>query len=357
MDTVLIPGAAEIHASDIHAFRACRRQWSWTSRLGDFLEPKAIYAPFFFGSIVHYCLERLYGFDEPIDVSLPVVVDEKLAVARTMGSLWDFQQAAINEQITLAEDLLYHYVAWERRQSGDYAMSNFEWITVEQEFAVPIVNPTTGEVSDKAYYSGKWDGLLRQKTTGHLYGNEWKTAKAVQQRANLLPNDSQTTFYSIVGKELFGDAFKGMLYTLMAKRVPPPVKVLGSGELSKDIKNQTLASYVAAIKRQHRGITNKEISERYGAQVMALHDAPNPYFERHVVTRNEAALAEGRQELWDVTQEMINPNVALYKTDSFHCGYCMFREPCILKQNGQDFAQNLRDNFQRRKTDVEVMDE
>lgn len=361
---------AEIHTSDISAFLACRRAWDWSSRLRKNLEPKRMYAPFYHGRAVHYCMERWFASGEPFEISLPKFVDDETKLMRESATIWEQDRVMVQEQTDLAYAILTHYLTWEKRQTGPFAMKNLEFITHEQEFKVPIVHPHTGEVATWGHYAGKLDGLARRKDDGSVWIIEYKTAKAVEQRAKMLVNDAQAGNYLNAVSYILGEQVHGLIYTIMAKRAPKPVKILSSGMLSVDLRDQTTESYLAAIRKHHATLdeneqsvppSNKWIMEHYGAQIIALDEDSNKFFERHVVTRNEAARRDAALNLWNIGYEMVNPSVTIYPTPGFLCSACQFKEPCIATQNGTIADMLLSDLFRLRNqhagsTDADVIE-
>lgn len=342
-------GGAEIHISDVAAYKACRRAWNWSSRLRGNLEPIRPYHAFFFGRAIHYTLERYYAGETNWEEIIVRFVDDETKLIKQSGAIWEQEQGMINEQTEMAFGMIKHYLAWEARQSGPFTLRNLEFITLEQEFACPIWNPFTGEIMPDAFFAGKWDGLVRRRDNGDIYIWELKTSRSIPQRAALLPNDDQATEYLNAAKYIFGDAVKGLLYTIMAKRVPPFPKVLDSGRLSSDVRSQTFDSFYAAIQEHYGERATKEfIATHYGPELLKLHGTPNTFFERHVVTRNEHALDLGMANLYSVASEMIDPNTPTYPSPGFHCAYCLFNAPCVALQNDTLSEITLVDHYRPR---------
>lgn len=369
--------ASEIHISDVNTFKACRRQWNWSSRLRSNLQPKRPYHAFFFGRAIHECLDKYYGLGQSWETTLPEFVEKETELIRASAGLWDQDREMIEEQTAMAEGMMQHYLQWEPRQKGPFAMSNLEWLTVEQKFRVPLIHPITLRKHPRAFFAGKIDGLVRRNDNGDVYIIEWKTAKSIPQRARTLPNDEQATAYLNAMRHVFGTEVKGLIYTIMSKRVPPFPKVLNSGFLTKDTKDQSIDSYIAAIRKHHAGkiaelyreaaddadfkrVENEFIAANYGPTIMQLHgstDSKNIFFERHVVTRTDRALQKGGIDLWDAATEMTRRTLPIYATSNFHCSYCMFYDPCMLEQNSGNAELLLNENFVSRPDDDEVTEE
>lgn len=345
----MLIGKVPIHYSEVSQFKACRRAWDWSSRQRGNMEPKRLYAPFFFGRLVHECLELFHANGTSWVTTMASFVEKERKLLDEAGMTFEQDLIEFNEQVELAAGVLSHYFLWEENQSGPLALMEMDWLSTEQEFRVPILHPVTGEAHPYAFYEGKLDGILRRRDNGKIYICEYKTAKAVEQRAKMLPNDEQAGFYLNALSMLLGEEVEGVLYTIMAKRYPKPVGVKRNGFLSEAaLDKQTLESYMAAIEMHHPGATNDYISENYGMTLMALAGQKNTYFERHVVRRNSDARFSASLDLFDVATDMVQPGIKLYPTPSFHCSYCLFREPCIQLQNGGPYRELLADQYRPR---------
>lgn len=386
----------EIHVSDCIAFLACRRAWNWSSRLRGNLEPIRPYHAFVLGRAVHEAAEKLHAHNIPPTETITAFFDEETRVLAAAGqkmgddaarssevrgavtaakSLSDDDWLAgagvaddsltsasliagdlsmMEEQRQLAMGMLEHYARWEKRQRGPFSQSNLEFISAEQEFLVPIVHPVTGEVATWANFGGKWDGLVRRRDTGEVFIWELKTTKSITHRAKMLANDIQCSFYINAARLAFPELashIKGMIYTLMSKSIVKPPKVLNDGTLSRDIRGQSLDSYLMWVEKHHKlretmsdDDRRRFVSSKYGAAIAALADSTastNTFFERHVVVRSDTALGRASDDLWHLSRAMTDVDLPLYPTPNFHCSYCLFFEPCIELQNGGKYQETL----------------
>jgi hypothetical protein len=347
-------GAAEIHVSDVMSFLNCRHAWDLQSRLRQNLERVRPYSAFFLGRAVHDITEKVYAGiadDSNWRDRLADFVQEETTEMQKRLQLWDEEKRMIQENTDLADGMLEHYFAWERRQQGPYSMKNLEFVTLEQNFQIPIMAPDTGRPVDWAFFAGRWDGLIRRKDNGWLFNWELKTARSPDQRAETLKNDLQCTYYQIVGKLLFGEDFKGSIYTILGKKEAKMPTRLSKGGLSRSLTHQTLDTYLMGIKREHPDWDNEQINDEYGDVLAALYEqesyGKNPYFQRHVVSRNEHALEWGRQHLYDVAHDMVH-DPAIYYNPGTQCNYCLVQEPCIARQNNTGFEIILETEYTQR---------
>jgi hypothetical protein len=178
-----------IHTSDRGTFKFCRRQWSWSSPSRLNLMPKAsvhgIREPLWFGTGIHYALQKMY---DPSTLADPVVEWEKWFDLQWKGGIVspeevsefvdrepepvygrngldgepDVDSAPIMYRVSGLREILPHpdeeHFA-EVRDLGVGMMKfwkqyadkndNFTVIQTEHSFSVPVLNPKTGE----AYYA------------------------------------------------------------------------------------------------------------------------------------------------------------------------------------------------------------
>jgi hypothetical protein len=159
-----------LHTSDRTTFKDCRRRWAWSSPAQQNLVPKVsiygLYLPFWFGTGIHYALEKHYDpflsedaevawetwfnlqwlggqikeseFDEFADRK-PYEKDGKwfvqgLSDVLPMPDVEEFQML-----LELGKGMMRNY--------KDYAERNddFDVISTEHIFSVPVMDPTTGK--------------------------------------------------------------------------------------------------------------------------------------------------------------------------------------------------------------------
>ena len=142
-----------------------------------------------------YRLEPTHAGEQDAQATITRYVAEKRAAMEAQAALWAEDRLLIDEIETLARGIIRHYLLWEARQRGPFSMENLEFVTLEQEFAVPIWNPETYAIHPTAFFEGKWDGLVRRRDNGDLYIWEMKTTRSIPGRVAMLLNDDQATEY------------------------------------------------------------------------------------------------------------------------------------------------------------------
>src|SRR6266576_1994400 len=163
-----------IHASDRATFKYCRRKWAWSSPSRNNLTPKAtvhgISEPLWFGTGIHYALEKFYDptlKEDPVaawlarfdlqwdggdvteeEIKRHGLADREPRPLNVAGTLFkvlglvDLLPFADQEHFDEVRDLgrgmmeFYKYFA---EQNDD-----FEVLAVEHDFSVPLLDPATG---------------------------------------------------------------------------------------------------------------------------------------------------------------------------------------------------------------------
>lgn len=339
----------DIHISDVQAFKACRRKWDWSSLLRRNLTPVAPYAPFFTGRIVHAALDLYYRYGLHPAYEIDLLVNDETKHLRThYPTIYAANEQSINEQAQFCKDLLAHYVQWAGSYNNPFNDRELDFINVEQNFNEPM-RTNRGFLARRMRLAGRFDGVVRHKKDDKLYLWEIKTTKSIDNRLRQLDLEEQADAYALAAQEILGEPIAGIVYTLIRKALPATPQVLKNGMLSQNKQiDTTFEYYLSAIRAIHgHNATREFINVQYGDFLQHLLDNGNPFFARVMIRRSPEQLRTARDELYATAQEMINPAVPIYKTAGIPCNWCIFREPCIAKQQGEIAysEQLLRENY------------
>lgn len=324
-----------IHISDLNAFLQCRRAWDLQSNLRQHLTTIQPYPPFFFGTVMHKFLECHY---DPAKHNY--VANRPL---RELGAIPN----ALPEFIEFGAQLFEHYLLWTKNERGDLADENFDSLSVEEAFDVPILTPQ-GFPSSKFRFAGRVDGVWRSRIDGRLYLHEIKTATSIDGRIGQLAFEYQPTAYMLAMQEIYQEPIVGVIYTLIRKKLPADPDVLKDGTLSKNKGIDTTADhYWNAIKKQHQGWEIAKLKIMYGDVLSTLLNQPNRFFRRVLVKRSFEQLTEMRKILYEVARDMTNAKTAIYPNPGYFCGNCQFSVPCLAMSNGQPIDPILSAHYTR----------
>lgn len=341
-----------IHISDVSSFKRCRRRWGWSSRQGLGLTSTRPSEPFFTGSTAHYALEHYYSSGTAPQSSIGAYIKKRV---KQNELLRQDHRAFLRQEALLVRGMIEHYILWARAQRDEFADDKFEFLDQETEFKVELLKDSpVGTI----YLEGRWDGLWRHRDTGRLYIPEFKTTGTGLERFTYsLPMQEQATAYAWAASQVLGEMPAGVIYTVLAKKLPEFPDVLKNGLLSKRISRKITAEwYIHCIRKHHWGISNENIMALYGDTIQKFADEDNTFFTRAVVYKTAHELQSMYQELQLLALEMLQRPV-IYATRGWLCTNCPFYAPCVEQDRGQDYLITLEEDFMRRDDLVEVEEE
>lgn len=341
-----------IHISDIRTFRTCRRRWEWSSALGRNLEPTVPYIPFFTGRAIHHCLEMYYGPKHiPLDKALDQFLHDEQEEIRKIGELWPQEEASFVEQIDMMRGILGHYKLWVEQDHKMYADENLEFVSLEQEFDVPMPLPSKG-VSKTMRLGGRFDGVVKHVPTGEYWIWECKTARSVQELVNSLTNDEQCGAYMYAASKMLGVPIKGVLYNVIRKKAPTSPGMLQNGTISQATKTDCTEFYYKWFIRQvFPDYSDDTIQGFYGGVLEAFREKEAAFFLRFPVYRSAYEINGLMKNIFYTAKEMVSPKTVRYPSPSWlNCTMCHFKSPCIALNAGSDFEVLLAAEYQSRAT-------
>lgn len=339
-----------IHISDVNSFKQCRRKWDFSSKLRQNLEPNRSHSAFMIGSAVHFVLEHHYrGMDTR--KALGLYFKNEVKKLRETSLFLEEDRVYFREYVHLVKAIIHHYTLWQSKDGSELADRNLEFVELEVPFSLPLRTPSG--YPSRTIREGRIDGIVRHKTTGKYYLWEIKTARSVKERIDqaVLGYDEQTSMYLLAAEELYGKSFEGMIYTVLGKKAPTPVKILKDNTLSQD--KRTATTYYAFIEQMlahHTDLDKATLHKMYGEHLIYLQTKPNSFFDRVLVTRNKEQLRYFQAELHAVALEMNRKNTPIYASKGKHCSYCPYRVPCSMTDTNQpgELEAVLKEEYRNR---------
>lgn len=344
----------EVHVSDVRAFKTCRRQWNWSSPLGENLEPDKPYAPFFLGRIVHTALELYYRSNGRMTIyeATDVAAQTERRKMETAGTLWEQEEEMLSENLELAFGMMQHYELWVKskgQETNIWGDANLEFLDMETTFDVPFFT-ANGAPSNKVSLGGRFDGIVRRRDDGSFWLFETKTTRSIQELQKTLPFDEQAGAYIYAAQVLLGERVAGVLYNILRKKVPSIPKVLRDGTLSRNKSiDTTVDVYWNEVVHHHDGWTKENQIAQYQGVLSHLHTKGNTFFTRTPVRRTPNEIDELAKNLWHVALEMTRPSTWLYPAPNWtNCTFCRFRGPCMQVNAGADPEFVLEHEYRQR---------
>lgn len=348
-------GKYEIHISDVRAYRQCRRRWWFSSRLQHNLEPNIPYMPFFTGRCIHEALDAYYSEGiNPLEFADEWIIRE----VEQMGTLWQQEMEKINTEIRLIKGMLHHYLLWIEKYEGRFADDNLQFIALETDFRVPLRNEK-GNVSNRVFFAGRFDGVVMTKSDGKFWLWETKTAASIDSLLDTLTLDEQCGAYIFAAQQLFNVDIQGVIYNIMRKKAPVLPQELQNGMLSKRKKMDTSAEIYLRVIREHHDelLSNMNSDEQrawilssYGDMLQVLLDKGNTFFARIPIYRTAQEVHNLSINLWHTALEMCRPTTPLYPAPSWSaCNFCRFKTPCISMNAGGDWEAIVASEYRQRE--------
>ena len=400
---IVIPDKYEIipvHASDIANFMRCRRYWDWSSptrtNLRRKVELHGIYPPLWFGNGIHYALEHYYN---------PVLQRDPVETFQTWFHLqWHGGHISTEEEELLdqvydpypspvdtgwivrgLDDLLPQ--ADEEEFMGfldlgvgmmtfykDYAARNdeFEVVAAESKFSVPLEFTAVDTREESPNFGKKIEVHLRGKRDAIIYYPhrrdpamqfeimDHKTAAKVDEEYFLkLENDPQCTTYivaSVHEANVYDYPWKdirGVLYNTLRKAYPKPPTITTRGFPSIDRQNESTTAKLFMETVRDIGLSDwfDDDAKAQGYYEYLIEQGDKVFIQRETAPRNPHAIKVAYKELQMVAQEMLDPNLKIYKHPSGmqYCTRCQFRVPCLAKDDGSDWKEMLVQGYEQNK--------
>jgi hypothetical protein len=393
-----------IHASDRGTFKKCRRKWDWSSPMRNNLQPKVemqgIYFPTWFGSGVHYALAQyynpvlkrdpvetfnwwwdlqMYGGEVVGDQQLDLVYDRKPqhtgAYLETednpiykVRGLYELLPSYNDEEFEEHKDLGIGMLIFYKEYAEEH--DNFVVICEEHTFSVPVTDDSgnvlrTIDIRDgrekEVHIRGTQDAIIQEQEYGKFGILEHKTAARIDEDYHRkLEKDEQCTTYMYAGEREareFGLEYERIffvLYNALRKTYPKPPTPTKNGLFSI---NRQMESTTSRMLHEYIARNSLEVVVESDEKLQAYVDyverqGDRQFIERNYVHRNRAEIESCGERIFAEVSDMLDPNLRIYPnpTGEYSCLNCIFRAPCIARDDGSDWKVLLEDQFEENWT-------
>lgn len=351
-----------IHTSERRSFRGCRRRWDWLFH--DRWYPIITAKPLEFGVAYHEAMEVYY---RPETWHMPRHAIAALAIKAFVDKCEE-QKAnflRLNPDTSLNEEAKADYE--ERVELGKGMLQwhlgriapmcdNFKPVRVEVAFEVPVVNPDTGEqlqcglCGAPITYGGRIDALVEDEY-GDYWIVDWKTTATIRE-----DNDEHLYLDDQIGSycwamSVLNIPVRGFMYHEQRKDFPRPPKQNKTTRLGRKF---SVSKSEPVEYELYRETVAREDTEAYEAGLYDEYlewlrtDGPK-FHMRYQIHKTPYELREIGKNIYLEAREMVNPDLAIYPAAGrFSCSFCAFRQPCMGKNNGEDYYFTLQSLFTRR---------
>lgn len=404
-----IPGKYDIipiHTSDIASFNRCRRYWDWSSptrtNLRHRVDIYGINMNLWFGTGIHYALQSMYDpmlKRDPVETFLtwyehqwnggivgeewleltydahPSLVDTG-TIEETQVSSWkilglrDILPDPVEEEFETHKQLGIGMLTYYK----DYAARKDEFTAVacESTYSIPLGFESTDLREESPNYRkkievharGKRDSIIWYPERDVFRVLENKTAARIDEDYFLkYEKDPQAMNYlwsALMEAKYYdlpwqGRDFDAVVVNALRKNYPKPPTVLKNGiSLSVDRQNEGTNAelFMEAINEfdaRREWFEDDDKAQRYYDYLVQRGD--DLFIQRDVVPYNEHEMYNTGEHLKMIAQEMLNPEINIYPnpSGSSMCTRCVFRQPCLSKDDGSDWQGMLADGYEQNR--------
>lgn len=219
---------------------------------------------------------------------------------------------------------------------------HFEILGVEENFKVWI---WLEEFKLWVELTGTVD--LRVRYRGYTWIVDHKFLANLVEEDSLEMDDQMTTYLWLLDKHQI--PWAGALYNVIRKKAPAPPKRLVSGLYSCD-KTQLTTPELFRVTVNAAGQKVKT-NPKYLEYYKHLQNRPNPFLQRHFVSRTHDELIYFEQELLEELKDMVRVKI-YYRNTSRDCTRCMFNKLCKAQAEGVNWQSILEHYYTTRPEGV-----
>lgn len=370
-----------IHTSGRKSFRSCRRRWYWTEK--EMYYPKTTPAPLEFGVAFHAAMEKFYDprtwhQDLTIKQSLAMMqfkmtCDEQIKNYKRMNGELDLaKQEEYENRLTLGLHMIKYYT----ENISRYTDVGFTPVEVEVPFEIAILGPTGEAIWCKCDHckrrwmkhegieevAADWKGLpvtyggrldmLAMDELGRYWIYDWKTTSRIldeDAESSFLTLDDQVSSYIWALRSL-GMNVVGFVYVEIRKAFPAPPKELtrlykGRKFSTSKTEFSTPEQYMIFVS-EHDPLAYAQ--GLYDDHIGWLKSEGPKFHQRHQIHKNDKEVEMAGYNIWLEAQDMTQDPRIYPQPGRFSCNTCLFKQPCIGMNQGEDWRYTLDSMFERR---------
>ena len=392
-----------IHASDVAAFKRCRRYWNWSSptktNLRRRVDIHGIYFPLWFGSGIHYALEQYYHpilkrdpveafktwyeyqwnggivtydwLDRLYDLNPRPIIDanpstwgKEFPQTYLVQGLKELHPSPDHEEFERHHDLGIGMLNFYK----DYSTRNdhFECVSSEAKFSIPLGFEAIDFREDSPNYRNKLEvhargtrdailfnpdseryGLLEHKSAADI-GDDYfiKLEMDEQVGTYFWASQHEAKVYDLPWKRI-----DRVIYNVLRKVYPKPPTILKDGitpSVNRKEESTTAEMFAAYIKEAGIESIYHDSTKMQSYYNYLVEMGDNNFVQRKIVLRNQAQIDAIARHYKMVAEEMLSPSVQIYPTPSGNwlCTHCQFRAPCLAADDGSDYVAMLADGYE-----------
>lgn len=384
-----------IHTSGRKSFRSCRRRWHWTNV--EMYYPRTTPAPLEFGVAFHAAMEKFYDprtWTQDILVKqglammqFKMACDEQIKNYRRMNGELDLaKQEEYENRLTLGLHMIRYYT----ENISRYTDVGFTPVEVEIPFEIAILSPTGEPIWCKCNHCWRkwckwldsnpegpyqvdfeareswrrdWQGLpvtyggrldmLAMDDLGRYWIYDWKTTSRIldeDAESSFLTLDDQVSSYIWALRSL-GLNVVGFVYVEIRKAYPTTPKELS--RLYKGRRYSTSKTEFATPEQYMKFVEDNDplayAQGLYDEHIGWLKSEGPKFHQRHQIHKNDKEVAMAGYNIWLEAQDMTQEPRIYPQPGRFSCNTCLFKQPCIGKNQGEDYQYTLDSMFDKQE--------
>jgi hypothetical protein len=244
---------------------------------------------------------------------------------------------------------------------------NFTVIAAEHTFSVPIYDFANDcelvaiDIRDgqekPVHLRGTQDAIIQDNDTGKYGILEHKTAASINEDYFLkLDKDEQCTTYMFAGEveaKVHGLPYTEIdfvLYNALRKTFPrwPTITSRGDISVNRQSESTTYDMLMKTIEDMGMGDTWQEFEKLRGYVEYVRDSGDEQFVIRNPVRRNRHEIFSCGERVYMETRDMLNsPSIYPNPTGNWSCLKCIFRPPCIAKDDGSEWEWMLDEQFEK----------
>ena len=352
--------------------------------------PKVTPPPLEFGVAFHSAMEEFYNpqlwhHDNIVRQGLALVrfkqvCDQQLKeYTRLNGEPEISVLDEYKERVVLGLNMIRYYTA----HVSPFTDVGFTPIEVEVAFEVPITSPEGEQLYCKCTECwGKWTSFLVKRDNGTInvdhdkweglpvtYGGrldmlakdelgrywiyDWKTTSRIldeDAEASFLSLDDQISSY-VWALRFLGLPVAGFVYVEIKKAYPTTPKelsrIIKGRRFSTDKQMMTTVDVYRNFVAEHDSLAYAE--GVYDEYLGWLKREGPKFHQRHQIHKNDHEIDEVAKNIWLEAQDILG-NPRIYpQPGRFSCTTCLYRQPCIGQNQGEDYRYTLETLFEKRE--------
>ena len=198
-------------------------------------------------------------------------------------------------------------------------IDNFEVISLEEEFNLPIIDPYTGNVHEELRLLGKIDGWCR--LNNHNFLLEHKTAAMVQgDWWWKYLNQIYTYIYAMQRKHHI--EFSGAYINLLLKKIPGKPRFTKSGALSKARCNATVESFTQGV------LAAGKDPRHFQEELQKIAERGNPFIQRKTVYLRQDEIIDIQKKIWHAMQRKLQETYYARSRSDLCNRMCSYKTLC-----------------------------